>query len=73
VEVDLLIRDKEQVLVELKSSISRGDLAMLKRKGKLYEQVEGIKPALAIVSPYVEDEAVADARVLGTATFTRLV
>jgi hypothetical protein len=72
VEVDLLIRDKAQVLVELKSSISRGDLATLKRKGKLYEQVEGIKPALAIVSPYVEDEAVADARALGIAVFTRL-
>jgi hypothetical protein len=73
VEVDLLIRDTEQVLVEVKSSVSRGDLATLLRKGKLYEQVEGVKPLLAIVSPYVEEEAVADARALGIALFTRLV
>jgi hypothetical protein len=73
VEVDLLIRDKELVLVEVKSSISRGDLATLLRKGKLYEQVEGVKPSLAIVSPYVEEDAVADARVLGISVFTRLV
>ena len=69
VEVDLLIRDKAQVLVDVNSSISRGDLATLLRKDKLYEQAEGIKPSLAIVSPYVVADA---ARVHGISIFTRL-
>jgi hypothetical protein len=57
VEADLLIRDTGQALVEVKSSISRGDLATPRRKGKLYEQVEGVKPSLAIFFPSAEGGA----------------
>ena len=74
VEVDLVIRDKEKehVVVEVKSSISRGDVTTLLRKGKLYERVKGMKPSLAIVSPFVEDNAMEDAEALGISVFTRL-
>jgi hypothetical protein len=74
VEVDLVIRDKEKehVVVEVKSSISRGDVTTLLRKGKLYEHVKGVKPSLAIVSPFVEDNAMEDAEALGISVFTRL-
>jgi hypothetical protein len=72
IEVDLLIRDKEHVLVEVKSSISRGDIATLLRKGMLYERVTGIKPSLAIVSPFVEVRALEDAEALGIEVFTKL-
>ena len=74
VELDLVIRDKgkKHVLVELKSSMSRGDVATLLRKGKLYERVKGVKPSLVIVSPFVERRAVEDAETLGISVFTRL-
>ncbi|MEA2074200.1 MAG: DUF3782 domain-containing protein [Euryarchaeota archaeon] len=74
VEVDLVIRDKEKehVVVEVKSSISRGDVTTLLRKGKLYEHVKGVKPSLAIVSPFVEDNAMEDAEALGISVFSRL-
>jgi len=72
IEVDVLIRDKEHVLVEVKSSISRGDIATLLRKGMLYERVKGMKPSLAIVSPFVEVRALEDAEALGIQVFTKL-
>lgn len=72
IEVDLLIRDREHVLVEVKSSISRGDIATLLRKGMLYERVKGMKPSLAIISPLVEVRALEDAEALGIPVFTKL-
>lgn len=57
VEVDLIIKDDTHLLVEAKSSISKGDVAELFRKAQLYEKEVGVKPMLAIVSPYVADAA----------------
>jgi len=65
VDVDLVIRDGEHLLVEIKSSVSKSDIATLVKKGELYEKVRGVKPKLAVVSPYVDDEAVRDAKRLG--------
>ncbi|WP_456487730.1 PD-(D/E)XK nuclease family protein [Candidatus Alkanophaga liquidiphilum] len=69
VEVDLLIKDKEHILVEIKSHVRRSDVAMLLRKGKLYERVKGAKPKLVLVSPYIEDAAKSDAERLGIEVF----
>jgi len=56
IEVDLIVRDKEHVLVEVKSRVSKADIAELYKIGKLYERIEGVKPRLAIVSGLVDPE-----------------
>ncbi len=60
IEIDILIKDNEHILIEIKSSISRGDVIEFWRKGKLYEKVTGFKPKLVIISPYVDDRALED-------------
>ncbi|MDP8003428.1 MAG: DUF3782 domain-containing protein [Caldisphaera sp.] len=60
IEVDILIKDHEHILIEIKSSTSRGDVIEFWRKGKLYEKVTGIKPKLVMISPYVDDRALED-------------
>jgi len=57
IDVDLVVRDREHILIEVKSSISRGDVSELWRIGRLYEKIKGIKPKLAIVSPYIDEKA----------------
>lgn len=66
------LSEKEHVVVEVKLSISRGDVTTLLRKGKLYERVKGVKTSLAIVSPFVDGNAMEDAEALGIPVFTRL-
>ncbi|GAB6947914.1 DUF3782 domain-containing protein [Vulcanisaeta sp. JCM 16161] len=70
VDVDLVIRDGTHILVEVKSSISRGDVAEFWRVGRLYERVNGVKPRLVIISPYVDDKAAELARELGVDVYT---
>ena len=57
VEVDVLIKDREHILVEYKASTDRADVAELYRIGKLYEEVKGIRPKLLIVSPGIRKRA----------------
>jgi len=57
VEVDVLIKDKEQILVEYKASTDRADVSELYRIGQLYEKVKGVKPRLLIVSPGIRKRA----------------
>jgi hypothetical protein len=54
VEVDLLIKDNEHILVEIKSRVSRGDVIELHRIGELYKKVTGIKPRLVIVGGFID-------------------
>ena len=70
VEVDMIVRDREHVLVEIKSTVSRADVFELWRIGQLYERVRGVKPRLAIVSPFVRDEAKKVAKELGIEVIT---
>ena len=65
VEVDVLVRDGEHILVEYKASIDRGDVAELAREGRLYEGVTGLKPRLLIVGPVATKRAVELAKTLG--------
>ena len=57
VEVDVLIRDREHILLEIKSRVSKGDVSELYRKGLLYEKVNGIKPRLAVVGGLIDRDA----------------
>ena len=57
VEVDVAISDRIHVIVEVKSRVSRADVAELKRVGVLYERVKGVKPRLVIVGGLIDRDA----------------
>lgn len=57
VEVDLVIKDGKHYLIEIKSSVSEGDVLKLKRLGEFYERKYSIKPELIIISPFIREEA----------------
>jgi len=65
IEVDLIIKDKEHILVEIKSHVRKSDVGVLLRKGELYKKVKGITPRLVFVSPYIDEDAKSDAEMLG--------
>ena len=69
IEVDLIIKDKEHILVEIKSHVRKSDVGVLLRKGKLYKKVKGITPRLVFVSPYIDEDARNDAEMLGIETY----
>jgi len=72
VEVDMVISDKEHILVEIKSSVSRADVYEFWKVGQLYERIRGVKPRLAIVSPFIREEAKKLAKELGIDVYTSL-
>jgi hypothetical protein len=57
VEADLLIRDDEHWLVEIKAHFSRADIAEFYRIGQLYQQVTGVAPRLIGIAPSVDEQA----------------
>jgi hypothetical protein len=71
VEVDLIVKGESHILVEIKSSIHRSDVYRLFRQGRLYKKVKGVKPELAIISPFVEADAKEEAEFYGIPLFTR--
>ncbi len=52
VEIDVVVKDKEHILVETKSRADPGDVLELVRKGLLYEKVKGVKPRLVMVAAW---------------------
>jgi len=64
IDVNVLIRDNEHILIEYKASIDRGDVAELAREGILYESVNKVKPKLLIVGPVVRKRALELAKAL---------
>jgi len=54
VEVDLVIKDREHILIEIKSRVSRGDVMEFYRIGELYKKITGTKPRLAIVGGFID-------------------
>jgi hypothetical protein len=65
VEVDVLIRDGEHVLLEVKSRVSKADVAEAYRIGRLYGKVVGRKPRVALLGGFIDAEARRLARRLG--------
>ena len=65
VEVDVAIKDREHILIEIKSRVSKADVAELHRIGKLYERVEKVKPRLVIVGGFVDPDTQSLAKRLG--------
>jgi hypothetical protein len=44
VGVDIVVRDRRHILVEVRSGVSRADVAELYRLGRLYERIHGVGP-----------------------------
>ncbi|WP_158298242.1 PD-(D/E)XK nuclease family protein [Aeropyrum pernix] len=65
VEVDVVVKDGQHVLVEIKSQVTQADVAEMHRIGLLYERAEGVKPRLVIVGGFVDERARALAERLG--------
>lgn len=66
VEIDLIIKNGKIIVIEIKSSISRGDVLLFNRKIQFYENREGKKVSRAIIiSPMVESKAIELAKKYG--------
>ena len=70
IDVDLVIRDKEHILVEIKSHVRKSDVAELLRISELYEKIEEVKPSLMIVTPFIEEKAREFAETNGITVYT---
>ena len=59
VEMDVIIRNSLVVAIEIKSSVSRGDLALFQRKVAFFEQTENVTVNRRFfISPFVDPNAV---------------
>ena len=65
IEVDVAIHDKTHILVEVKSRVSRGDVAELDRIRRLYEKVKGVRAKAVIIGGFVDPDALTAASRLG--------
>jgi hypothetical protein len=70
VEADVLVRDNVHVLIEVKASVSEGDVVKFWRIGRLYERLVGVKPELVIVSPFVDEKSLEAAKRLKVRVYT---
>ena len=70
VEVDVVIKNGVHILVEVKASVSSGDVLELSKIGKLYELVTGVKPRLLLVTPFIDEKGLKRARELGIEVYT---
>ncbi|MHA1665306.1 MAG: PD-(D/E)XK nuclease family protein [Candidatus Njordarchaeales archaeon] len=62
IEGDVVIKDNKHILIEIKSHVRKSDVAELLRISEVYEKVEGVKPELAIVTPFIDENALEFAR-----------
>ena len=65
VEVDVLVKDRKHILIEVKSRVSRSDVAEIYRIGELYRRVKGVRPELVIVGGLIDPDAYSLAAKLG--------
>jgi len=62
VEVDVVVKDAKHILIEIKSHVTKNDVAIFLKKSELYRRVTGVEPELMIVTPYIEPAAEAYAK-----------
>jgi len=71
VEIDVLVRDGQTILSEIKSSMSRGDVYLLARKVAFYERRQGVKvDRTIIITPMLDPRAQPVANALGIQVYT---
>jgi len=73
VELDVAIKDRKIVLIEVASHVRASDVYEFKRKAELYVEKTGNKPEkLMIVTPYMEEKAIEASRKLGIEVYTKV-
>ena len=73
IEIDVAIRNKKAILVEIKSQATAPDVYTLKRKAEFYKSREKREPSkLLIVTPYAEEKALEAAKHLGIEIYTKI-
>lgn len=65
IEIDVLVRDRERILIEYKAHVDKGDIGELERIAKLYKEAVGVEAKKIIVGASVTERAVELARTLG--------
>ena len=71
VELDLIIRNGQLLIAEIKSSMSRGDMYLFERKARFYEkQHQRTANRLIVISPMVEQKAQEIAKQLGITIYS---
>ena len=66
IEIDIIIKDGRKTAVEIKSSVSEGDVSAFERKVKLYEKKFNIKiDKKIILTPFANSKAIEIAKSLG--------
>ncbi|BAU23332.1 hypothetical protein THC_0947 [Caldimicrobium thiodismutans] len=71
VEIDLIIRDGELIVAEIKSSVSPADVLLFERKVKFFEKKEGRRVTRKIIiSPMIDREAKNFCKSLGITFYT---
>jgi hypothetical protein len=72
VEADIAIKNGRHLLMEIKSSLSKGDVVIFKRVGELYQRLEGKEPELFILGIFVREEAKEFGPKIGVKIFTSM-
>jgi hypothetical protein len=66
IEIDIIIKDGRKTAVEIKSSVSEGDVITFERKVRLYEKKSNIKiDKKIILTPFASSKAIEIAKSLG--------
>jgi hypothetical protein len=73
IEIDVAVKDKKVILIEVSSHIRASDIFLFKRKAKFYEEKTKRKPdRLLVITPYAEDSAYKASKELGIEVYTRV-
>jgi hypothetical protein len=73
VEIDITMKDKKLILIEVSSHTKASDIFQFKRKAELYQEKTGRKPdRLLIVTPYIDEKAIEASKQLGIEVYTKV-
>jgi len=77
IEIDIVIKDGNTMIIEIMSSLKRSDLPIIKKKKELYEKKYGIKVnQVIVITPFIHDkyqgEVIAMANTMGIKIITSL-
>ncbi|MEM0439962.1 MAG: DUF3782 domain-containing protein, partial [Sulfolobales archaeon] len=74
VDLDVIVRDEKLAVAEIRSSVSRGDLSVFRRKVELYEKVTGRKAdARYIITYYIGDRKPRELRKIARGLGIRII
>lgn len=65
VDIDVIVRDSQHVIIEVKSRVDPGDVRIAALKAQLYEKIYRVKPHVLIVGGFIAPKAYEAAAKLG--------